>query len=52
MTVVADLTWAETGTAAFLMFWILLLGWMAAPLLQLSVHSVDHFVQLFAGGGR
>ncbi|MBF0184607.1 MAG: NADH-quinone oxidoreductase subunit M [Magnetococcales bacterium] len=51
MANVMDLTWPETITAGFLMFWIVLLGCLAAPLLQLSVASVEQFVRLFAGAG-
>lgn len=44
-----DLTLWESMTAALLLFWILLLGVMTAPLLQWMSGSVDHFVTLFEG---
>ncbi|WP_130470485.1 NADH-quinone oxidoreductase subunit M [Candidatus Magnetaquicoccus inordinatus] len=52
MSALVDLTVPESITAAFLLFWILLLGWFASPMLHLSVQSVDHFVHLFVGVGR
>ncbi|MEO5348173.1 MAG: NADH-quinone oxidoreductase subunit M [Magnetococcus sp. YQC-3] len=44
-----DLTWMEGMTAAILLGWIVLLGLMAAPLLQLMTGSVGQFITLFPG---
>ncbi|MEO5341235.1 MAG: NADH-quinone oxidoreductase subunit M [Magnetococcus sp. MYC-9] len=46
----ADLTTLESLAAGVLMVWILLLGVMAAPLLQRMSASVGHFVSLLGGG--